>query len=77
MIHLKSIARDEKGWPKRLGVLCAPDLTGQVHNDTEMYAAIRECGDCIVVPFKQDNPLEVDRSEILTAEEFCKTWRGD
>lgn len=76
MLHIKTIQHGPGVFP-RCGVLWKPILEGKVCNDDQLYAAVRRAGLATIIAFKEDNPLELEEPQVLTAEDFCSTWRGD
>ena len=73
MIHLKSI---EGVFPERkFALLLIPDLSGEVHNNKELYQRIfpREKVTIAHLPLTgKPGPVEE-----IDSQEFIKTWEGD
>jgi len=76
MIHLKS--KDTHHRDIRLAILVEPDLEGKVHNDTELYAAIRERGFARIVPCDYSKPdMPYGMAQQLLPGTFEEQWKGD
>ena len=58
------------------GLLIEPEVYNIVHNDEELYAAVRAVGKAVVSRFSYKD-MSYQEPITLTPSEFEETWRGD
>ena len=73
-MNLKSKEKDEVGMPKLFGYLILPK--DEVHNDEELYAAVRKEGRAVLRPF-EGITYKLMTPVSLSPEEFERQWQGD
>lgn len=78
MIHLKSKLTEGQHpfFDRSFAVLVEPK--DAVHNDLELYDAVRLNKKAVIRKFSGDNPPELSATtETLTAKAFEANWQGD
>ncbi len=75
MIYLKT--KNHKGFADMgCALLVEPDVP--LHNNEELYAAVKTHGEAVIHEFDSNNPLKLKPNQrTLTPSEFEQNWQGD